>query len=386
MDTKELLEMLKNLNNNFDNTANHYEEINEYKFNNIIEHGKYEKINNNKNKLNKLNELFNYLSKDAIKDSELNEINEFLRHYSVRKNYDFDLISKLFSYVSDIIDDLLWVDQEIEPYLKDLTCYSNLELKNRYTNDMYYKITVNYVYSAVYVKLESYGTYNCSVRNGTINMNNYYSNNLVMYGFYPFILTNLFDSIFDSFAKLHCIFIRYIEYTKKRLFNNLDDCYKFFLQDNGYLNFLEAAQYIKETLDTSNNYSFKKALDYEEIGYMLAKIANLDILKNIPIFGSSWNIKKTVEREFIMCVQDALKTKLFNKLNNLDTISNVAKKTNKVEGTIKHACQKQRLINVKKIGNTWLVDPDEVSKKIYNHYSTDKKLERLMLSCKKTKI
>lgn len=381
MDNQELLEMLRNAKSNTSDIIDPTEEVDEYILNNRTVHEKYEKFNND-NK-NRLMSLFDYLSKDAIKDSALDEINNLFRHCSVQKTYDFDLISHLFSNVSDIINDLLWVGEEIEPYLKNLTCYGKKELKNRYSNDMYYKITVNYVCSAVFVKLESYESYNCSVRNGTINMNNYYSDNLVMYGFYPFVLVDLFEPLLNSFTELHCTIIRYNEYTKKSMFNNLDSCYKFFLQGNKYLNFLEAAKYIKETLDKSDNYSFKKALNYEEIGYLLAKINNMDILRNIPIFGNSWNIKKSVEREFIMCVQDALKTKLFNKLNNLDTISNVAKKVNKIEGTIKHACQKQRLINVKKIGNTWLVDPDEVKEKIYSHYSTDKKLERLRLSCQK---
>ena len=169
----------------------------------------------------------------------------------------------------------------------------------------------------------------------------------------------IFNDYITELTKYHIKYIRYMEKNKGEKFNTLDDLDRIFKHKNNYLSYPNAINKLAKKYDEV----FMDSFQSKRIQY-LAGIFSESSLSNCKIGLINDKINSSSNSELQLYI---LRLKLlFDLTNCLVTINEASNKTSVNEGTIKHACQTNRLVNTKKIGKTWLVDLDEINQVFKN--------------------
>ena len=175
----------------------------------------------------------------------------------------------------------------------------------------------------------------------------------VVYGFERKFMNFIYEDIITELTKYHVIYIRYMEKNKGKVYTNLNSIDKIFIESNEYLTFYYA---ICKLYDKFNKHLSKDCF-IEKILELRKQIENSNIRDyRIGFNNKTINKLDLIEKNLIMI---RLKV-LFDRINSLVTISEATIKLKVNSGTIKNACQTEKLLNTKKIGKTWLVDIDEI--------------------------
>lgn len=159
--------------------------------------------------------------------------------------------------------------------------------------------------------------------------------------------------LIKEMAKLQVLCVRWIERNSKIEFETYGDLDRILLEGKFTVTYKEGVKNLKKNIENfcKNNYLLEAVSKLEE------DINNSEI--SSLRFGLEPRIKFTdLEKELDM---EMLRRKLYM-INKMASIKFVAEHLRITESAIKQACQQERLLNTRKVSNTWEVHIPECIK------------------------